>query len=119
MCAQGLRHQSPLELIFYWYELDRKDPEAPRRRCYGELCGCIQRLLFIEQELWRLPRQRDLDLALSHLEYHFANYLSVSVQCSVKQVQVIEPAMVETSPTEQPYRPRPGNSGDDVLAVDS
>jgi hypothetical protein len=43
----------------------------------------------------------------------------VSVQCSVKEVQVIEPAMVETSPTGQPYRLRPGNSGDDVLAVDS
>jgi len=45
--------------------------------------------------------------------------MKVSVQCSVKEVQVIEPAMVETSPTGQPYRLRPGNSGDDVLAVDS
>ena len=43
----------------------------------------------------------------------------VSVQSPVKQMQVIEPAMVETFPTGEPYRPRPGNSGDDALAVDN
>jgi hypothetical protein len=49
----------------------------------------------------------------------FLDRIFVSVQSPVKQVQAIEPAVVETSPTGQPYRPRPGNSGEDALAVDS
>jgi phosphatidylserine/phosphatidylglycerophosphate/cardiolipin synthase-like enzyme len=52
-------------------------------------------------------------------DVHEVTRLNVSVQSPVKQMQVIEPAKVETFPTGEPYRPRPGNSGDDALAVDN
>jgi len=59
-------------LWFYWFE--RKAGEE-QQWYWGQLAGSVHRLGFIGEELLRVARVSDIDLALQRLSYQMENYL--------------------------------------------
>jgi len=59
-------------LWFYWYECKSGEEH---QWYWGQLAGSTHRLGFIHEELLRVARVSDIDLALQRLNYQMENYL--------------------------------------------
>jgi hypothetical protein len=73
MTTQEPHPQLQGSLQFYWYE---SYPSEKVDQYIGQLAGSTNRLVFLREELESVCKEKDIDLALSRLEYHMENYLS-------------------------------------------
>jgi len=62
----------PVGLHSYWYEPKTGDEHA---RSWGQLCGSMDRLVLVREELDAVLKLTEINVALERLAYHMENYL--------------------------------------------